>query len=162
MKQTCRTLDSYFQRPYAEICERTMQKLLGAGIDPLVARIELELIKKSACETLYWNWKLAELAELEYKRMLTLLLWNPRLPHPIVTVKFVDQFWHLHILDSRAYHADMNRIFGRYLHHFPYLGIGSMESIELWEEAFELSCALYKETFGEAYGYICERNSDEY
>lgn len=36
----------------------------------------------------------------------------------------IDQFWHQHILDTKAYHEDCQAIFGRYRHHWPYFGSG--------------------------------------
>jgi len=141
--------ERYFQRPPAGISAETVERLLRAGVDPRVARIDLELVKEVTREDTQWSQAQAELAELEYKRMLTLLLWNPGLPHPIVPARLVDEIWHHHLLDSRAYHADMQALFGDYLHHFPYLGLRTEESRRLKLEAFELSCRLYERTFGE-------------
>ena len=141
--------DRYFQRPITKIADSIMERLIRAGVDPCVARIDLELVKDVTCEELQWSRAQVEFAELEYKRMLTLLLWNPGLRHPIVPIGLVDEIWHRHILDSRAYHADMQTLFGEYLHHFPYLGFRTKESLHLKREAFELSCRLYERTFGE-------------
>jgi hypothetical protein len=33
----------------------------------------------------------------------------------------IDDFWHAHILDTRAYEQDCQYMFGGFLHHFPYL-----------------------------------------
>lgn len=41
----------------------------------------------------------------------------------IVPNSVIDQFWHLHILDTRRYADDCQKIFGRMLHHNPYLGL---------------------------------------
>ena len=41
----------------------------------------------------------------------------------IVPPQEVDEFWHLHILDTRNYEIDCQNIFGYYLHHFPYAGL---------------------------------------
>jgi hypothetical protein len=32
----------------------------------------------------------------------------------------VDEMWHRHILDTAAYRADCDSLFGRFLDHFPY------------------------------------------
>jgi hypothetical protein len=143
--------ENYLQRPTVEIAESTIEWLVHAGVDPRVARVNLELVKEVVQAEEVWSPAQAELAELEYKRMLTLILWNPTLPHPIVPTRLVDKIWHRHILDSRAYHADMQALFGEYLHHFPYLGFRSEESLRLKLEAFELSCRLYEKTFGESF-----------
>src|SRR5215207_2821612 len=35
----------------------------------------------------------------------------------------IDEFWHMHILDTKNYRKDCEAIFGYYLDHYPYLGI---------------------------------------
>lgn len=40
----------------------------------------------------------------------------------IVPNQTVDEVWHRHILDTRAYARDTQSVFGYFLHHFPYLG----------------------------------------
>src|ERR1700719_1228582 len=62
-----------------------------------------------------------DLMEQEYRRFLALHLAHPEAE--IVPSKIVDQIWHQHILDTYAYHEDCERIFGFYLHHFPYFGM---------------------------------------
>lgn len=41
-----------------------------------------------------------------------------------------DTVWHHHILDTQKYHQDCERLFGRYIHHFPYSGIFEGEDEE--------------------------------
>jgi len=36
------------------------------------------------------------------------------IPHPMA-----DVFWHQHILQTRKYHSDCNKVFGKYMHHEP-------------------------------------------
>lgn len=55
----------------------------------------------------------------------------------------VDEVWHLHILNTRAYHKDCQVVFGEYLHHTP--GIGKEENAEGWENYQRLS-QLYLKT----------------
>lgn len=55
----------------------------------------------------------------------------------IVPIKEVDDFWHLHILDTRNYIADCNAIFGYYLHHYPYAGLDGSGCREEDEEVFK-------------------------
>lgn len=141
----------YFRRLNIHINKKTILWLVRAGVDPCVAKIDLELIKLLLQEENKWSKTRCEVAELEYKRFLTLILWNKDLPYPIIPTVLVDQLWHKHILDTRAYHNDIIRIFGEYLHHFPFLGFGSEESRKLKEQAFLLSCKLYEETFGEPF-----------
>lgn len=54
----------------------------------------------------------------------------------IVPTREVDDFWHLHILDTRNYIADCNLIFGHYLHHYPYAGLPGTAASHEDEEKF--------------------------
>ncbi|WP_139189255.1 glycine-rich domain-containing protein [Thalassobaculum litoreum] len=38
--------------------------------------------------------------------------------------KDIDEVWHCHMLNTEKYIDDCNRIFGFYLHHDPYFGLG--------------------------------------
>lgn len=141
----------YFKRPNVCIQEATIKGLVRAGVDPCVAKIDLELTKLELQATKIWSEMRCNLAEVEYKRFLTLLLWNPYLPHPLVPTELVDEIWHRHVLDTRKYHSDMKALFGEYLHHFPFLGFIDEESKRLKAEAFSLSSQLYEWTFGEVF-----------
>ena len=60
----------------------------------------------------------------------------------------IDEFWHAHILDTRAYERDCQNLFGEYLHHFPYFGMrGPADRADL-ETAFEQSRVLFIRHFG--------------
>jgi hypothetical protein len=64
----------------------------------------------------------------------------------------VDTFWHYHILDTMKYATDCERVFGYFLHHYPYVGMDGTEE----DEQFRLDSGdrmrdLYEATFGEAY-----------
>lgn len=70
-----------------------------------------------------WTEDQVNAAEKFYKRFLALILLRPgqlRVPNGVV-----DEFWHQHMLDSRAYFKDTEAVFGRYLHHNPYFGLGA-------------------------------------
>jgi hypothetical protein len=54
----------------------------------------------------------------------------------IVPTSEVDDFWHLHILDTRNYISDCERMFGYYLHHFPYAGLMGTKISHKEEENF--------------------------
>jgi hypothetical protein len=142
---------SYFVRPQVTITNRTVATLVRDGVDPVVARVDLEGPKFLLMEKEDWPVAQVTVAELEYKRFLSLRLWNQHLPHPLVPTVLVDGLWHTHILDTNAYVADSTRIFGSYLHHSPYLGFGSEANARLKQLAFEKTCALYEWTFGESY-----------
>lgn len=62
----------------------------------------------------------------------------------------IDEFWHSHILDTKAYMKDCQAIFGQYLHHYPYFGIDDKSDKGALYLAFEKTKALYFQEFGEA------------
>ena len=57
--------------------------------------------------------------------------------------------WHYHILDTRAYCKDSDKVFGGYFHHFPYFGMRGDEDERNLRRAFEQTKGLYLEAFGE-------------
>lgn len=61
----------------------------------------------------------------EYRKFLTIAVEGDGL----VTTpsRTLDIFWHQHILDTKKYYDDMINIFGHMMHHFPYLGVRSIE-----------------------------------
>src|SRR5260370_36796533 len=63
--------------------------------------------------------------EQGYRQFLKLSAKFPAVP--VVPNEAVDEFWHLHILDTQRYAADCERIFGHMLHHDPYVGIDGPE-----------------------------------
>lgn len=118
------------------------------GIHPVVANLNFEKLK----------WKLSksaeakmseedcELAEREYRRYLTLKKLYPS--KEFVPNKLLDEFWHAHILDTVAYHADCDMVFGKYLHHFPYFGIYGEDDYQNLVNAFLETKVVYEHHFG--------------
>lgn len=71
----------------------------------------------------YYNWDKKKVLIINdlYKKFLAL-----HVSYPNVTIapsEILDEYWHMHILDTIAYHKDCETIFGRYLHHYPYFGL---------------------------------------
>ena len=64
-----------------------------------------------------WPASRISMAVTNYKKFLILAL--GRDGASLMTNPDADMVWHYHILDSRAYMADCDRIFGSYLHHIP-------------------------------------------
>jgi len=62
--------------------------------------------------------------------------------------ELVDEYWHMHILDTRKYMEDCQFVFGYYLHHYPYFGLTETENAETLKKGFELTKKLYKHHFG--------------
>jgi hypothetical protein len=94
-----------------------------------------------------WTPQHADAMEVEYKRYLILHAKDPSLA--LAPERDVDRFWHMHILDTRKYAADCDAAFGRFVHHFPYLGLRGEDDARALQSAFEQMQALYAETFGE-------------
>jgi len=63
-----------------------------------------------------WTATRASAAESQYRRFLALCAAGQPPPQPLADA---DELWHLHILDTIAYAADCQRIFGEFLHHIP-------------------------------------------
>ncbi len=134
----------------AAIQPEQVQALIDQGVDAAVARIDLSMVKmklQDPTEGKGWTLVQCEEVELEYKRFLTLNLRYPE--KPIVPTIEMDTMWHFHILDTRAYHADSEQVFGEYFHHFPYFGMRSDEDEADLTAAFKETCALYEKEFGQ-------------
>lgn len=95
-----------------------------------------------------WTREHAERMELAYKRFLTLLVKYPQ--ETIAPSKEVDKFWHGHILDTLKYAEDCERVFGYFLHHFPYFGMRGEEDAADLRAAAQNMHHLYEREFGEA------------
>ena len=94
-----------------------------------------------------WTRRQVDTVEREYKRFLFLVGKFPTLP--IVPTKTVDTMWHYHILDTRKYAEDCERIFGRFVHHFPYFGMRDESDARELQEAYKMSAGLYETEFGQ-------------
>jgi hypothetical protein len=87
-------------------------------------------------------------AEAGYRQFLKVAAKYPE--EPVVPSEEVDEFWHMHILDTQRYGADCERIFGHFMHHDPYIGIDGPEDEARLQEAADRSHALFMREFGEA------------
>lgn len=124
--------------PAAEALERLAADLDLSGIRFKLANPEEGLAPELA---------LLDLMEGEYRRFLALRLAYPEAE--IVPCKLVDEMWHRHILDTRAYARDCERIFGGFMHHFPYFGLRGEADAQALHDAYADTLALYREAFGE-------------
>jgi hypothetical protein len=66
----------------------------------------------------------------------------------IVPTRRIDRAWHAHILDTAKYRADCDRVFGRFLDHFPYAGLRGEDDERRWRENFVETRRLFAEHFG--------------
>lgn len=88
-----------------------------------------------------------DLMESEYRRFLALQLADP--DAAIVPCKLVDDIWHQHILDTAAYRADCDAIFGRFLDHYPYFGMRGDDDAQALHDAYADTLDRYRDAFGE-------------
>lgn len=102
-----------------------------------------------------WNAEECDDVELEYKRFLELKRLYP--DKDIVPNGSIDKFWHQHILDTAQYAEDCLRIFGYFLHHYPYFGMNGEADAKNLSNAFEETKFLYQQHFGEEYVGFAKR-----
>ena len=84
----------------------------------------------------------------EYKRFLILKIENPDVR--MSPTKPMDEVWHFHILDTKKYAADCDRMFGAFLNHTPGYGPhdspgrvdGTSESFEAMKEHYRTQMEL--------------------
>ena len=69
--------------------------------------------------------------------------------HALPPSKDIDEFWHLHILDTKSYRQDCVAIFGEYLDHYPYFGIDKTSNFDDLNQAFSKMQELHEHEFGE-------------
>lgn len=118
-----------------------------------INNIDFSLIHKKLCSKdkllcRTWSSVEAEVGIQYYKNFLFLnkkyLSEFPVLP-PMLEV---DEVWHHHILDTRQYMKDCEKIFGYYFHHYPYFGTRNSSDKENLDVAFELIQNLHEIEFG--------------
>jgi hypothetical protein len=96
-----------------------------------------------------WSLERANAVEKEYRRFLYLMKKYP--DEDAAPQQDVDTFWHYHILDTMKYAVDCERVFGYFLHHFPYVGLRGEADLEAHHRMGERMKELYEETFGDDY-----------
>lgn len=93
-----------------------------------------------------WSESHCERVALEYRRFLALTREYP--DKGVVPSTVVDKFWHSHILDTRAYAEDCDRLFGGFVHHFPYWGMRGEADLKELHDAYDETLALYAKHWG--------------
>jgi len=121
----------------------------AAQIIEAVFALDLDPIKfklMDAKEGHGWTREEADRHELEYRRFLALVAKYPE--EAITPDTDVDKFWHGHILDTMKYAEDCERVFGYFLHHFPYFGMRGDDDAANLAEAAARTRSLYQQEFG--------------
>lgn len=109
--------------------------------------IKVKLMHKESGEA--WSLEKANHVEFEYRRFLQLMKMYPG--EQTAPLFDVDTFWHYHILDTMKYAADCEKVFGYFLHHFPYIGLRGEDDESAHRQAGSRMQELYEATFGEPY-----------
>ncbi|HDX8594338.1 TPA: hypothetical protein RQN60_000601 [Aeromonas dhakensis] len=111
-----------------------------------VAQLDFSMLGRKLMEERGWTREYYDDVEGLYRKFLAL---NVRYPDKKICPSGpIDDFWHAHILDTHAYFANCEFLFGQYLHHFPYFGMRGKEDRANLEAAFEESLNLFVLHFG--------------
>ena len=120
---------------------KQLENLRDLDLEPIVIKaIDSE-------EGLGWSFDFACQVADEYRKFLDLAL-TDEAGGAIVPSSLVDDFWHLHILDTQKYADDCERFLGFFLHHFPYFGMRGEEDAENLQVAWRRTLARYESAFG--------------
>ena len=111
-----------------------------------VAELDFTMLKKKLA--LQKRWPAPFIAETEqlYRKFLVLCMLYPG--KKISPTHAIDEFWHAHILDTRAYAADCEALFGEYRHHYPYSGMTGAFDQMMNQGIRAESRALFRRHFG--------------
>lgn len=118
-----------------------MKEISCIDVEPLLVKA----IDKE--EGLGWDLDFAISVSKEYLKFLELCMLNPDVS--IVPSSHVDEFWHLHILDTQKYYQDCENHLGFFLHHFPYFGMRGKEDEANLKEAWMNTKEIYHMYYGE-------------
>ena len=116
-----------------------------------LADLDLEPIMVKAMDSdegYSWSLEKSHKIAIEYRRFLTLCVLYP--DEAIVPSAPVDDFWHMHILDTEKYANDCAKYLGFFLHHFPYFGMRSADDARNLARAWGRTLELYELAFGES------------
>jgi len=106
-----------------------------------VEKLDFSMLTRKLVEEQGWTSEYCNEVEDLYRKFLAL---NVRYPEKKICPSGpIDEFWHAHILDTRAYATDCASLFGQYLHHFPYFGMRGPEDRANLEATFEESLDLF-------------------
>lgn len=92
----------------------------------------------------------AEASRIRYIQWLALIKHYPSFV--ITPDKCIDDFWHMHILDTKKYDSDIKNFFGYYLHHKPHFN-PSLDERELLASQYKDTRKIWKHHFEEELPY---------
>jgi len=113
--------------------------------DEEIRQLNLDSIIVKSIIELKWDIRNVLMHYMFYKQFLYLCKTNPNIP--IVPTKSLDEFWHLHILDTVKYAEDCYKVFGGMLHHFPYFGMRDKQDAKKLQVAAKQTQKLLQNAF---------------
>jgi len=111
-----------------------------------IRSLDLSRIEKKLATTLATDAEELMVAVERYRGFLTLLVESGE---TVVPTDDIDEVWHAHILDTRAYARDSAALFGRFMHHNPY--IEEQDDPAHQAELFTKTAELWQSRFGMPY-----------
>lgn len=115
--------------------------------DPIAALdLRRYLRKLGRRDSAVWTPERLALADREYRRFLDLRRLG--IVPALVPSEIMDAVWHEHILDTRNYALDMERLFGAFVHHEPNYEDDTHAMAEM-DLALQATMAAYRDVFGE-------------
>lgn len=111
-----------------------------------VAVLDFSKLKRKLEATEGWSKDSVSEAEQLYRKFLALTMVYP--DNRLGPSRIIDNFWHAHILDTRAYTSDCEMLFGEYKHHYPYGGTyGDVLDRAISDAAYKMTCDLFLKHF---------------
>jgi len=129
----------------ARVTTRPVAQVLSA-----IQALDLESVKARMMDEELgegWSREYADGIETAYKTYLSMLVKYPEHAEDIMLSKDVDEFWHTHILQTRKYAEDCERVFGDFLHHNPHVGPRTAEDLAKRDALAEITRRLYESEF---------------
>jgi hypothetical protein len=114
-------------------------------LPPSISRLKLDDLVERLGNDRGWSATEARDAELWYRRFLALSYSRSRRPIYAIS-ELSDDLWHEHILATKRYRADCQRIFKQYLDHTPVAG----GRTRLGGTRLERAQVMYEKAFGSA------------
>lgn len=110
--------------------ERTPRQVRNA-----IDRLDLRKLVDKAVKLHRWREKRAGDADIWYRNFLWLTY---KSSFPIAMLgRDADELWHLHILDTRKYRADCEKVFGHFLEHVPLYGEPTARDLAMYKQTQE-------------------------
>lgn len=114
-----------------------------------ILALDLEYIEKRLAKQLNWESHKAKESVRKYKNFLILHYLYP--DFLLVPTRIIDSAWHEHILHTKKYMEDCEKIYGKIFHHYPTLHANKKDEKQA-EKNFMETVRLYERYFNEPYG----------